>query len=235
MDFKELVSDLGITLTAAELEKFQLYYEYLVEMNQVMNLTAITKEDEVYIKHFYDSLTLASQVELKETKKLTLCDVGSGAGFPSIPLAICFPNLEVTIIDALQKRINFLNNLINKLNLNNVRALHYRAEDYAKEARESFDIVTARAVARLNVLAELCLPLTKVGGQFVALKGDDKEELIEADYAIKKLGAKKAKEFFTKLPLEMGNRTIIIYNKESQTPKSYPRSFAAIKKNPLRG
>lgn len=234
MNFVDEVKKLGIELSAEQLDKFNIYYNYLIEVNQVMNLTAITKENEVYIKHFFDSLILASKTDLSRND-ITLCDVGAGAGFPSIPLAICFPNLKVTIIDALQKRITFLNNLIEKLKLSNVEALHYRAEDFAKVKRESFEIVTARAVARLNILAELCLPLVKINGEFIALKGDDEDEISEADYCIRKLGGKKKEIFHTFLPENMGNRTIIIYNKVKETPKSYPRSFASIKKNPLRG
>ena len=233
MNFNSYLEELNIEPSAEILNKFKTYYEYLVEVNEYMNLTAITQEDEVYIKHFYDSLLLSKYYNLKDEKK-TLCDVGAGAGFPSIPLAICFPNLEVTIIDALQKRIGFLNNLIENLGLKNVKALHYRAEDFAKIKRESFDIVTARAVARLNVLSELCIPLVKTGGNFIALKGDDINEVIEAKKATDILGAKYTNDYADELPLDMGKRTIIIYEKIKNTPNRYPRAFAVIKKTPLK-
>lgn len=233
MDFSRYLEELNIVPTEDILKKFDIYYEYLIEVNEYMNLTAITKEDEVYIKHFYDSLLLTKCYDVK-SKEITLCDVGAGAGFPSIPLAICFPNIKVTIIDALQKRIGFLNALIDKLGLKNVEASHYRAEDFAKIKREEFDIVTARAVARLNLLSELCIPLVKLGGNFIALKGDDKDEIDEAKGAINTLGAKYSNEFDLTLPCSMGKRTIIIYNKVKETPKKYPRAFANIKKAPLK-
>ena len=197
-----------------------------------MNLTAITEKDEVYRKHFLDSLEIVRAIDNKE--KYTLCDVGSGAGFPSIPLAIVDSNVNVTIIDALNKRIKFLNDLTSKLGLSNVEALHRRAEDYVKEVGASFDIVTARAVARLNVLVELCLPLVKVGGKFIAMKGSSgQEELEEAKKGISILGGKIINVIDVVLPDEEEKRQLIIIYKEKETPKKYPRSFAKIKERPL--
>ena len=232
MDFKKEVLNLGLQLNNDQEQKFLTYFTELVEVNKYMNLTAITEKDEVYRKHFLDSLEIVRAIDNKEL--YTLCDVGSGAGFPSIPLAIVDSNVKVTIIDALNKRIKFLNELTSKLGLTNVEALHRRAEDYVKEIGASFDIVTARAVARLNVLVELCLPLVKVGGKFIAMKGSSgQEELEEAKKGISVLGGKIIDVIDVVLPDEEEKRQLIIIYKEKETPKKYPRSFAKIKERPL--
>lgn len=232
MDFKKEVENLGLKLNNVSIEQFEKYYTELVEVNQYMNLTAITEREEVYRKHFLDSLEITRA--LKQTTSYTLCDVGSGAGFPSIPLAIVDSNVKVTIIDALNKRIKFLNELTGKLGLNNVTALHRRAEDYVKEVGACFDVVTARAVARLNVLAELCLPLVKTGGTFIAMKGSSgSEELEEAKKGISILGGKIVDVIDIVLPDEEEKRQLIIIYKEKDTPKKYPRSFSKIKERPL--
>ena len=232
MNFVEEVNRLGVIINDQQLEKFSIYYKELVETNEKMNLTAITEESEVYKKHFLDSLELLRVIQIGE--KIEMCDVGSGAGFPSIPLAIVNDKINVTIIDALNKRINFLNTLSSKINLNNVIALHKRAEDYAKEKREFFDVVTARAVARLNILAELCLPLTKIEGYFIAMKGSTgTEELEEASKAIATLGGKLEKIVSFELPETLDAREIIVIRKIKNTPNKYPRAFAKIKERPL--
>lgn len=232
MDFKNEVLNLGIKLNTIQENQFLTYFNELVEVNQYMNLTAITEKEDVYRKHFLDSLEIVRALDQKDT--YTLCDVGSGAGFPSIPLAIVDSNVNVTIIDALNKRIKFLNELTNKLGLNNVNALHKRAEDYVKEVGASFDVVTARAVARLNVLVELCLPLVKVGGKFIAMKGSSgQDELEEAKKGINILGGKIIDVIDVVLPDEEEKRQLIIIYKEKETPKKYPRSFAKIKERPL--
>ena len=231
MKFKELVNKLNISINDDMLNKYALYYEKLIEVNEYMNLTTITEEDEVYIKHFYDSLTL--NLAINDLKNISLCDVGAGAGFPSVPLAIAREDINVTIIDSLNKRINFLNDLISYININNVKAFHYRAEDYAKEKRDSFDVVTARAVARLNILSELCLPLVKIGGLFVAMKAELSEELDEAKNAIKILGGEIVKVIDLELPNNMGKRNIVIIKKVKSVDKKYPRAFAKIKERPL--
>lgn len=232
MNFKEELLKLNIELTEEASSRFDSYYKRLVSVNEVMNLTAITEHDEVYNKHFLDSLMIAKALDL--SKEFSLCDVGSGAGFPSIPLAIVSNNAKVTIIDALNKRINFLNDLVTELSLTNVVALHERAEDFAKVKREAFDVVTARAVARLNVLSELCLPLTRVGGYFIAMKGQDgKNELSEAKNAIETLGGKFERVISLELPDSAGARDIIIIKKVKETPKKYPRAFSKIKERPL--
>lgn len=232
MNFKEDLKQLNIDLTDVASKRLQMYYEFLVEYNERVNLTAITDYDGVYYKHFYDSLTLSLALDL--SKPINLVDVGAGAGFPSIPNAICFENLNVTIIDALNKRITFLNELISRLELTNAKALHARAEEYANLHKEQADVVTARAVARLNVLAELCLPLVKVGGLFVAMKSVESElELSEAKNAIKVLGASYVKTINVELPNELGKREILVFKKVSHTPNKYPRQFSQIKNKPL--
>ncbi|MDE6407520.1 MAG: 16S rRNA (guanine(527)-N(7))-methyltransferase RsmG [Anaeroplasmataceae bacterium] len=232
MNFHNELEKLGIVLDERKTKQFEVYYQKLIEVNQVMNLTAITEKEEVYRKHFLDSLELARVLD--NESGYTLCDVGSGAGFPSVPLAIVFEKVSVTIIDALNKRITFLNDLIQKLEISNVKAIHARAEDFAKEKREFFDVVTARAVARLNVLAELCLPLTKVGGLFVAMKGSSgKEELLEAKKAIEQLGGKIQEVVEFTLPDEEERRQILIIQKIKTTPFKFPRNFNKIKEKPL--
>lgn len=232
MNFKEDLKKLNIELTNEDFLNFEEYYKFLVEYNEHVNLTAITDYDGVYYKHFYDSLTLSLALDV--TKPINLVDVGAGAGFPSIPNAIVFNNLNVTIIDALKKRINFLNELIAKLKLNNAKALHARAEEYAAFHREEADVVTARAVARLNILAELCIPLVKVGGLFVAMKSvESEQEFLEAKGAIKTLGAEHLKTISVELPNQMGHREILVFKKVNKTPSKYPRQFSQIKNKPL--
>lgn len=232
MNFKEDLKKINIELTNEASLNFEEYYKFLVEYNEHVNLTAITDYDGVYYKHFYDSLTLSLALDV--TKPINLVDVGAGAGFPSIPNAIVFNNLNVTIIDALNKRINFLNELIAKLKLNNAKALHARAEEYAAFHREEADVVTARAVARLNILAELCIPLVKVGGLFVAMKSvESEQEFLEAKGAIKTLGAEHLKTISVELPNQMGHREILVFKKVNKTHSKYPRQFSQIKNKPL--
>ena len=171
--FQQALADHGITLSAEQMQQFADYYRLLVETNEHVNLTRITEKDEVYLKHFYDSITGAFAEPRLESEELTLCDIGAGAGFPSLPLKIAFPQLKVTIVDSLNKRIAFLEDLVAKLGITDVTLIHDRAETFsAKNSpyREKFDIVTARAVARLSVLSELCLPAAKVSGEFIAYK-----------------------------------------------------------------
>ncbi|RIN36930.1 16S rRNA (guanine(527)-N(7))-methyltransferase RsmG [Staphylococcus succinus] len=223
----------GIELSNEQRQQFQTYYQMLVEWNEKMNLTSITEEHEVYLKHFYDSIATSFYTDL--TQPLTICDIGAGAGFPSIPLKIIFPNLHVTIVDSLNKRIHFLNQLAEALGLENVSFVHDRAETYGKGVyRESYDIVTARAVARLSVLSELCLPLVKKGGQFIALKSSKgEEELAEAGFGIGVFGGKVQDTISYELPEDAGERQMIIIEKRSQTPKKYPRKPGTPNKAPL--
>ncbi len=227
------LSTQGIELSEEQQRQFQTYYQMLVEWNKKINLTSITEEHEVYLKHFYDSIAPSFYTDL--TKELTICDIGAGAGFPSIPLKIIYPNLKVTIVDSLNKRIKFLNQLAEALDLENVNFVHDRAETFGKGAyRESYDIVTARAVARLSVLSELCLPLVKKGGQFIALKSSKgEEELEEARFGLGILGGKVRETISYELPEEAGERQMILIDKRSQTPKKYPRKPGTPNKSPL--
>jgi 16S rRNA (guanine527-N7)-methyltransferase len=232
--FQDMLEEKGISLSSLQLEQFETYYKVLVEWNEKMNLTAITEEGEVYLKHFFDSVTAAFYYDL--SKPFSVCDVGAGAGFPSIPLKICFPQLKVTIVDSLQKRILFLNNLATELGLENVAFYHDRAETFGRREgmRESFDIVTARAVARLSVLSELCLPLTKVGGAFIAMKGAAaQEEIDNGIHAVQVLGGEMKHMSTFRLPVEESERNIIIIEKKRKTPKKYPRKPGMPNKLPI--
>lgn len=229
--FIEALLKQGITLTNKQLQQFHQYYETLIEWNNKMNLTAITQKEDVYLKHFYDSLTISFDYDFNHQ---SLCDIGAGAGFPSIPLKIIYPDLKITIVDSLTKRITFLKHLVEVLQLDQVEAISARAEEYAKDHRESFDIVTARAVARLNILDELCLPLVKPNGYFITLKGlKAKEELSEAKQGIEKLGGKVMNEVDFTLTDENDHRCNIYIQKIKTTPAKYPRAFGQIKKKPL--
>ncbi|AGZ25704.1 MULTISPECIES: 16S rRNA (guanine(527)-N(7))-methyltransferase RsmG [Staphylococcus] len=229
----EKLKEHNIELSNTQKEQFQTYYQLLVEWNEKMNLTSITDEHEVYLKHFYDSITPSFYYDFKGS--LSICDVGAGAGFPSIPLKIIFPELKVTIVDSLNKRIQFLNHLADDLGLQDVSFVHDRAETFGKgDYRESYDIVTARAVARLTVLSELCLPLVRKGGQFIALKSSKgEEELDEAQFAINVLGGNVKETFNFELPEEAGERQMIVIDKRRQTSKKYPRKPGTPNKSPL--
>lgn len=228
---EQALQDQNITLSPHQIEQFDCYYHMLVEWNEKMNLTAITKRDEVYKKHFYDSLTIAFDYPFSDQ---SLVDVGAGAGFPSIPLKIVYPSLKVTIVDSLGKRITFLHHLIEALGLDDVYAIHDRAEEFAKGHRESFDLATARAVARLNILDELCLPLVRVGGDFLVLKGKaGAEEYQEAKKGIQTLGGELVKDIAFTLDGDDDHRHNLIIHKSKKTPLKYPRAFGTIKKKPL--
>lgn len=225
--FIEETKKLGIELTSQQLEKLNQFYELLISWNQKMNLTRIIEKEDVYLKHFYDSLTLSKVIDLKQD--LTLCDVGSGAGFPGIVLKICFPNLKITLLDSLQKRVNYLNEIIKKLDLKNIEAIHTRAEDYAKQNREKFDIVTARAVANLKILSELCIPMVKVNGLFIAMKANIEEEIENSTEILKKLDSKIEKIETFYLPIENSIRNIIMVQKQKTTNNLYPRRIEKMK------
>ncbi|NHC38552.1 16S rRNA (guanine(527)-N(7))-methyltransferase RsmG [Bacillus sp. MM2020_1] len=232
--FEATLREKGISLTRDQVDQFELYFQTLVEWNEKMNLTAITDKAEVYLKHFYDSITASFYFDF--TKSFHLCDVGAGAGFPSIPLKIVFPHIEVTIVDSLNKRISFLNHLAKVLKLENVHFIHDRAETFGVNPlyRESFDVVTARAVARMSVLSELCLPLVKAGGHFIAMKAAHaNDELEVGQRAITTLGGRlEAMHTFT-LPMEESERNILIIKKEKKTPKKYPRKPGTPGKTPI--
>lgn len=225
---EKIFEKFDIELTEKQAEKLEKYYELLIEWNEKFNLTAITERRDVYIKHFVDSLLF-----YKELKCGNLLDVGSGGGLPAVPLAIVNEDLSVTMLEATGKKCEFLEEVILELELKNARVINGRAEELAKNAgfRESFDICTARAVARLNLLCEYCLPLVKKSGIFAAFKGNGEEELIEAENAIKLLGGKLQE--VKKRDLEGAERELILIKKISSTPEKYPRANGRIRKNPL--
>lgn len=226
MDFIKELESLNITLSDKQIEQFKRYFELLVEYNKVMNLTGITDYDGVHLKHFYDSLTLVKAYDF--TNNINLCDVGSGAGFPSIPLKIAFPNINVVIIDALKKRLEFLNVVVKELGLENVKLVHARAEE--ANYREEFDVVTSRALADINIGLELCMPLVKVNGYYLPM-------VVSYDLGkntIKELGGLLEEEIKFNLPIENSERKILKIKKKEKTPNKYPRSFSKIKKSPLR-
>lgn len=226
--FIEEVKKLGISLSKNQLQQLKQFYEILIEENKVMNLTRIVEKEDVYLKHFYDSITIIKAVDL--TKIETLCDVGTGAGFPGIVLKIVFPNLKITLIDALQKRVNYLNRVIQNLNLEEIEAIHTRSEDYARKNREKFDIVTARAVANLSILSEITIPMVKVNGFFIAMKAQSEEEIKESHQIIQNLSSKIEKIDEFKLPIEESVRTLIKIKKLRETSHQYPRTMDKIKK-----
>lgn len=228
-EFIQCCKDNGLELTDYQIEQYELYAKTLKQWNEKMNLTAITEFEEVLDKHFYDSLLPSFSVSLKGT----LCDVGSGAGFPSIPLKIAYPDLRIIIIEPLGKRVTFLNEVVRILGLTDVECINARAEDYAKMQRECFDVVTARAVANLKMLSELCIPLVKKDGLFLAMKGSNGlEEDKEAAHALKVLGCRLEKTEERHLN-DGSTRVNLFYRKVRSTPVQYPRQFAKIKKNPL--
>lgn len=239
MDFEEFKKEMNINLkeidlelTEKQLQNFYNFMNLLIEKNKVMNLTGITEPKEVILKHFIDSLTILKYID----KNSTVIDVGTGAGFPGLPIKIAEDTIEMTLLDSLNKRINFLNEVIESNELNKIHTIHGRAEDFGKDVkyREKFDIVTSRAVASLNVLLEYMLPFVKIGGKCICMKGSNCDDEIEnAKNAIKILGGEKEKiEKFT-LPNSDNNRTILIIKKVKKTERQYPRNAGIPTKKPL--
>ena len=227
-EFIEELAKIGINISNEQLLKLRSFYDLLISWNEKINLTRITLKEDVYLKHFYDSLTLYKVIDLN--KDLTICDVGSGAGFPGIVLKIVFPHLKITLIDSLNKRVNYLNTIINELGLENIQAIHCRCEDYARSNYEKYDIVTARAVANMQVLTELCIPLVKVDGYFVAMKANVSDEIKDLGKELKKLSSHIEKIETFKLPIECSIRNLVVIKKDAITNRKYPRNFNKIKK-----
>lgn len=234
--FAEELANYGFKLSSKQKEQFATYYNKLIEFNKKVNLTRITDKNEVYLKHFFDSITPLLEFSDLFRGEKSLCDVGAGAGFPSLPIKILCPDLSITIVDSLGKRLKFLDELVSDLSLDKVTLVHSRAEDAGqnKNLREKFDLVTGRAVARMSVLSEYCLPLAKVDGYLVALKGPKaQDELAEAKNAIEVLGGsvKEVKELT--LPDTDDERTLIVVKKVKATPKKYPRQAGTPNRKPL--
>lgn len=236
--FEKGLEQLSITLSGEQKQQFLTYYEYLVEKNKVMNLTAITEYEEVITKHFLDSLAVVKTSCFKPEKLAgkRLIDIGTGAGFPGIPLKIAFPDLEILLLDSLNKRINFLNEVTEMLGLTKINTVHGRAEDYAKQKgyRESFDFCVSRAVANLSTLSEYCIPFVKQGGCFISYKsGSVDQELIQAEKAVKILGGQREEVVRFSLADTDMDRSFVVIHKAKPTPKKYPRKAGLPSKEPL--
>lgn len=234
---REELSEISIILTDQQLHQFYQYYELLVEWNKVMNLTAITELEDVVTKHFVDSLSLVKVLPDLGKEKVRILDLGTGAGFPGIPLKIAFPELKITLLDSLNKRINFLNEVVVKLGLKEIDAVHGRAEDYGKEReyREQYDYCVSRAVANLSTLSEYCMPYVKIGGAFIPYKsGKIEEELSQAKGAVKLLGGKIENVVTFLLPKTDVERSFVVVRKKEGTSKKYPRKAGLPNKEPLK-
>ncbi|MBS7009052.1 16S rRNA (guanine(527)-N(7))-methyltransferase RsmG [Anaerostipes sp.] len=234
VSLKEKAEELGVSLSDKQISQFETYYELLLEKNKVMNLTAITERDDVILKHFVDSLALV-RAECGFSRQKIL-DVGTGAGFPGIPLKIAFPDLDVVLLDSLNKRVKFLEEVIETLGLNHIQAIHGRAEDFArqKDFREQFDLVVSRAVANLSTLSEYCLPYVKISGMFLPYKsGKIQEELKQGKHAVKLLGGNIEEVVSFVLPGTDMERTILKIEKKKATPKRYPRKAGLPSKEPI--
>lgn len=230
-EFVEKCKENSLILTQKQLDNLFTYYQLLYEKNKVMNLTGITELEEVYEKHFFDSLIFSFSLPLDDK---TLIDVGTGAGFPGLVLAICYPKLEVTLLEPLTKRCNFLNEVIAAIDISNVKVINERSEDFCKNNREKFDYATARAVAKLNLLLEIIIPLLKVNGTFIALKGaKGEEELEEAKNALSILKCKVIKIEKEHLITDNDTRINLFIEKLEKTSNKYPRNFSQIKKKSL--
>ena len=227
-EFIKEVEKIGIKLNEEMLNKLDTFYNLLISWQEKINLTTITKKEECYLKHFYDSLTLIKEIDL--TKPLKVLDVGTGAGFPGIVLKIVFPNLKITLLDSLNKRINYLNEIIKELELQDIETKCLRVEDYARESKEEYDLIVARAVAHLGILIETTMPLLKINSYLIAMKSNIKEEIKEASKILNNINAKIVSINTFILPIENSTRTLVKIQKQDKTPTKYPRSYGKIKK-----
>ena len=228
-EFKSEVNKLGVPVTEKEINLLEKYYNLLIEYNEKINLTSITEKKDVYLKHFYDSLTLVKAIDFAKIE--SMCDIGTGAGFPGIVIKIFYPNIKLTLVDALNKRINFLKEVVFELGLNDVNLVHARAEDYAKDNREMFDLVTARAVAKLSILMEYSMPMVKINKFFVAMKGQD--DISVSNRVLDVLSSKLEKVICFELPKEAGIRNLVLIKRVGDISIKYPRKYSDMKKKPL--
>lgn len=230
-EFIEQLKLINIVIDDKQIEQLNKYYELLIEYNKVMNLTGITEKKQVYLKHFYDSLTIAKIINLENEDNL--CDIGTGAGFPGLVIKILFPKLKVTLVDSLNKRIEFLKKVIKELKLDNIEAIHERAEEFAKKNREKYDVATTRAVAPLNILLEYTVPILKENKYFIAYKGNISQEINNSKNAFNKLNCQVEKIEEFKLPIEESVRNLIKIKKIKKTNIKFPRKYSEIKSKPL--
>lgn len=226
------LKELNIILTEEQKKQFSLYANFLLQYNQHTNLTAIRNKEGIYLKHFYDSLTLTKAFDTNQ--KYKILDIGSGAGFPGLVLAICFPNLEIHLLDSNYKKIKFLEETVQLLKLKNVKIIYDRAENFSLKTEKKYDLITSRAVAELRILLEISFPALKINGNFIAMKGFIEEELNQAKDTIALLNGTLKKIIYLELPKQMGTRNIVLIEKTKDTPKNYPRQYATILKKPLK-
>lgn len=234
LKFEEMLDEFNISYTDRMIEQFNLYYDILIQWNKFMSLTGITEYYDVTVKHFIDSLSIVKIIDM--TNVTSLIDVGTGAGFPGVPIKIIFPHIKICLLDSLNKRVKFLNEIISKLDLDNISALHGRAEEIAKrgEYREKYDLCVSRAVANLSSLSEYCLPFVKKGGQFISYKSSDiDKELLSSKHAISVLGGEIEDIIKFKLPNTDIDRSLILINKVNETNRKYPRKAGMPTKEPL--
>lgn len=229
-EFIKELEKLNVFLNEEQLNKLEKYYELLIEWNKKINLTRITEKKDVYLKHFYDSITLNKAIDLNQNLKV--CDLGTGAGFPGIVLKIVFPNLHITLVDALNKRIEFLKLVIKELNLKNIEAIHQRGENFIRNNRNTYDLITCRAVSKLNTISEICIPGVKINGYFIPMKAQIEEEIKDTKF-LELLNSKIENIISFTLPYEESIRNLIVIKKIKDTDKLYPRTFDKISKRPL--
>lgn len=233
MNEKEFVVELeklGIAATSKQMASLEKYYLFLKMENDKYNLTAITEKDKVYLKHFYDSLTIIKAINLKDQ---TICDIGTGAGFPGVVLKIFFPNLKVTLVDSSLKKTTFLEKLISELDLIDIEVIQSRVEDFSQSNEEKYNLVVVRAVAPLNIVLELSAKITKIHGKIVCMKANISQEIIKGEKAAIILGLEKSNQEAFSLPFENSVRTILVYEKQRKTDSKYPRAYSLIKQRPL--
>ena len=230
IEFIEYLKELNIEINEEQLKKLRYYSDFLIEYNKKVNLTSIINKKDIYLKHFFDSLTLYKAIDLKKVN--TLCDVGTGAGFPGVVIKILFPNIEVTLIESINKKTVFLKELVKKLNIN-IEIINIRAEEYSKNNKNKYDLVTCRALSKLNTISEICIPMTKIGGYFIPMKGEINSEIENIEY-LKLLNSKIEKIYEFYLPIENSKRSLIKINKYKKCDEKYPRSYKNIVDNPLK-